>query len=92
MERSAAQDEGGDVEMSGKLADSLTARRARAAARARPRARPRARRPGAAAAAAAATRRRPPPAAAPQEMFDAIDPNKDGSVTKEEATTFWGKN
>ena len=35
MERSAAQDEGGDVEMSGKLADSLTVRRARAAARAR---------------------------------------------------------
>jgi Ca2+-binding EF-hand superfamily protein len=25
-------------------------------------------------------------------MFDAIDLNKDGSVTKEEATTFWGKN
>ena len=49
MERSAAQDEGGDVEMSGKLADSLTVRRARAAARARrPRAPP------------ARARRRPP--------------------------------
>ena len=51
MERSAAQDEGGDVEMSGKLADRLTVRRAAPPARAAP---------GAAAAAAAATRRRPP--------------------------------
>ena len=63
MERSAAQDEGGDVEMSGKLADSLTVRRARAAARARrPRAPPARAAPGAAAAAAAAATRRRPPA------------------------------